>query len=123
MRNRSSTNRKLAVKEVEKVLGKKLPLFSVVHHVDGDEANNSHTNLVICEDQRYHCLLHQRTDALKACGCASWRRCKFCGKYDAPNNLRICSYSYRDTVTHAECERRSSREWYRRSKILRNVNN
>lgn len=110
MRNRSGANRKLAIKEAEKVLGKKLPPFAVVHHVDEDEANIEHTNLVVCEDQKYHFLLHQRTDALKACGYANWRRCKFCGEYDDPNNLYI---SKQGVASHRKCQRECCREYFR----------
>jgi DNA-directed RNA polymerase sigma subunit (sigma70/sigma32) len=33
-----------------------------VHHVNGDRSDNRPANLVICEDQSYHQLLHQRAD-------------------------------------------------------------
>lgn len=73
----------------EFVLGKKLPIGAQVHHVDGNRLNNWPYNLVICQDAAYHRLLHQRTDALAACGHANWLKCKFCGQYDDPANLRI----------------------------------
>lgn len=44
--------------KVEKILGKELPLNAVIHHVDGDNTNNVNTNLVVCENQEYHLLLH-----------------------------------------------------------------
>ena len=44
----------------EKALGKFLPSGAVVHHVDGDRRNNHPSNLVICQDQAYHLLLHRR---------------------------------------------------------------
>lgn len=71
----------------EKVLGKSLPANAVVHHIDGNPANNSHDNLVVCQDRAYHCLLHIRTRALAAVGNANWRRCKFCKQHDKPENL------------------------------------
>lgn len=45
----------------EKALGKKLPSGAVVHHMNKQRADN-HTpyNLVICQDQSYHLLLHRR---------------------------------------------------------------
>lgn len=66
----------------EKAMGNPLPLKVVVHHHTPDQ-------LVVCENQAYHLLLHRRMRALKACGHASWRKCKFCKKYDNPNNLFI----------------------------------
>lgn len=70
----------------EKALGKPLPLGAVVHHCG---ARDDQTQLVICENQAYHLLLHQRMRALKACGHASWRKCFFCKQYDKPENLYI----------------------------------
>lgn len=42
-------------------LGKPLPKGACVHHVNGDPADNRPENLVICQDQDYHTLLHQNT--------------------------------------------------------------
>jgi HNH endonuclease len=77
----------------ELVLGKRLPTGAIVHHIDGNKQNNWPYNLLICPDQAYHKLIHQRTDALNACGNADWLKCKFCGRYDDQKNLRIYSTS------------------------------
>lgn len=34
---------------IEKAMGKLLPPRSVAHHVNGDESNNSNSNLVLCD--------------------------------------------------------------------------
>lgn len=70
----------------EKALGKPLPLKAVVHHIKG---NTTGKELVICQDQAYHLLLHRRARALKACGHANWLRCPFCKQYDDPENLAL----------------------------------
>ena len=75
----------------EAVLGKPLPQGVKVHHINGDKLDNRHENLVICQDQAYHMLIHQREDALNACGHADWLKCPFCKQYDAPENLKITS--------------------------------
>ena len=64
----------------EKALGKSLPLKAKVHHHTPDQ-------LVICEDQGYHMLLHQRQRAYDACGHAHWRKCRICKEYDPPDKL------------------------------------
>ena len=67
------------VVKAEIALGKELDVKHPVHHHNNE--------LVICENKIYHQLLHDNTDALRACGNTSWRRCTFCKEYDAPKNL------------------------------------
>ena len=71
---------------VEKVLGKPLPDGAQIHHVNECCTDNRHQNLVICENQKYHALLHIRTRALRTCGNANWVKCKYCKKYDDPKH-------------------------------------
>lgn len=49
----------------EKVLGKPLLKGTQIHHIDGDGLNNNNNNLVACQDQAYHSLLHKRQRRLK----------------------------------------------------------
>lgn len=58
----------------ERALGKPLPKKAVVHHSDG--SRDADGPLVICQDQKYHFLLHIRERVLRAGG--------------DPNNQRIC---------------------------------
>jgi len=48
----------------EEALGKPLPYGAVVHHVDAKPWNNRPGNLVVCPDQAYHRLLHERSKEL-----------------------------------------------------------
>lgn len=50
----------------ERALGKPLPPKAIVHHSDRDRSNNLNGNLVICQDQAYHVLLHYRMRAIGA---------------------------------------------------------
>jgi len=95
----------------EKALGKSLPLGAVIHHGNGNGTDNIGSNLVICENHAYHNLLHQRTRALKACGHASWRKCRFCQQYGDPKNLKKTGNSF----YHRDCRCAFRRERYRRT--------
>lgn len=88
----------------ESVLGKSLPPRAVVHHVDGDKQEYQ-GNMVICEDESYHQLLHQRERALRACGHASWRKCKSCGTYDSLSAMRKTGRS-NCHIDKMECRKR-----------------
>ncbi|OPY83161.1 MAG: hypothetical protein A4E71_02916 [Smithella sp. PtaU1.Bin162] len=73
----------------ENAFGKPLPIHAVIHHVDGNKANNSPSNLVICQDDNYHRFIHKRMRAYEACGHADWVKCTVCKQYDLPDNLYI----------------------------------
>ena len=92
----------------EKAYGGPLPHGVQVHHVDEDRSNNAPSNLVICS-ATFHRLLHIRTDAYKSCGCADWRKCSFCGRYDDPANLYIPAS--RGTIEHRTCGNEYRKKW------------
>ncbi|MCB5286029.1 MAG: HNH endonuclease [Candidatus Cloacimonetes bacterium] len=99
----------------EKALGKPLPQSAVVHHIDGNRANNRNDNLVICQDNAHHQLLHRRARALKECGHADWRRCYFCKTWDDPKNLYIPPGT--GAVEHRQCGRKYRSEYLRNKRI------
>ena len=84
---------------VETVLGKPMPEKAVIHHIDGKPYNNGKTNFVVCEDNNYHKLIHQRTRAYKACGHANWRKCRKCLQYSDPGTM----YKERTSYRHHNC--------------------
>lgn len=79
----------------ETALGKRLPLKAQVHHVDGDGKNNHPSNLVVCEDQGYHNLLHRRMRGLEAFGNPDALPCNICGEFDLPENLRVFQHKWK----------------------------
>lgn len=87
---------------VERLTGIKLPVGSVVHHVDENPANNVAGNFVVCPNEAYHKLLHLRGRALAASGNASHRQCVYCRKWDAPDNLYIRGNVVRHRSCHSE---------------------
>lgn len=62
---------------VESAMGHRLPPSAVVHHVDGNRANNATGNLVACQNHAYHMLLHARARIVRAGG--------------DPNTQKLCS--------------------------------
>lgn len=92
----------------ERVIGKPLPPSAAIHHVDGNPSNNEKSNLVVCEDNKYHKLLHKRQRALDACGIASWLKCRFCKEYDDPENMYV--YKKTGSGCHRECHNKYERD-------------
>lgn len=90
----------------EKVLDKFLPDNAIVHHQDKNKSNNLNSNLVICENQEYHLLLHKRLNAYNSCGCVDWLKCKYCKQYDDPINLFVSGNQH----YHRECKNKNFRE-------------
>jgi hypothetical protein len=58
-------------------LGYPVPARHPVHHFDENKSNNERSNLVICQDNRYHMLLHARKRILDAGGDPD--KVKICG--------------------------------------------
>lgn len=83
----------------------------MIHHVNQKRSCNENGNLVVCQDNAYHKLLHQRTRALLACGHADWRKCNVCKQYDASENMYVSG----DVAHHRYCKM----IYYRRLKLRR----
>ncbi len=99
---------------IEKILGKQIHQDVVIHHTDGNPSNNSNINLVACENQAYHMLLHRRQRAFDACGNAGWRKCVYCKKYDDVQNIvSVKNGNYH----HVECRNKYRKE--RRLKLAK----
>lgn len=99
---------------VEKVIGKKLPENAVIHHADENRLNNENSNLVVCQDNKYHRLIHQRLNSLNACGNANWRKCPYCQQYDDIKNMNAQKCG---RFIHNACSAKSRRESRKQRKI------
>lgn len=101
---------------IEKAMGKYFPKKAQGHHIDKNPSNNANNNLIACEDDAYHKLLHRRERALRECGHASWRRCNYCKQWDAPENLVIRPHPQAGTH-HLMCSRKYATDRYWESKF------
>jgi hypothetical protein len=80
----------------ETALGHRLPKGTEVHHVDGNSTNNERTNLVICQDRKYHHLLHARARIVANGGDPNTQR--FCGDCRSPKAFSEFSPSKSDSA-------------------------
>jgi hypothetical protein len=96
----------------QQAIGRPLRDQERVHHFNKDKADNRSANLVICEDERYHKLLHQRQESMDATGDPSMRKCRFCEEWDCPDNLYIPPSGW------SPCHRTCYNSWQRERRAL-----
>lgn len=82
----------------EKALGRAIPPCAQVHHWDEVRSNNAPSNLVICENQAYHRLLHSRRRAYEACGNPNAKKCYICKMYDMATVTSKAGYYHRECI-------------------------
>ena len=82
----------------------KLPKGLIIHHVDEDPTNNSNANLVVCQDQSYHILLHFRADRLRGGNTRKrfvYQYCYLCGKFE--HKSRLIQFENKAFYCHQNC--------------------
>ena len=93
----------------ERALGRVIPDGVEIHHVNEDKGDNRGCNLVICENRRYHGLLHKRMEAYRATGNPNSLKCAHCGVWGLPPEIQTrVRYNF-----HPECKRQSRRKYGR----------
>jgi hypothetical protein len=96
----------------ERALGRPIPKGIEIHHVDGVKHHNEPSNLVICPDNAYHHLLHQRLRALQECGDPSALRCRVCHGYERQSEIVTFFHRGRQRTMayHRDCHAAKQRE-------------
>lgn len=99
---------------IEKAINKIVPITAVIHHHDSNKGNDENTNLVVCENDGYHKLLHQRKRAHDVCGQPHWRKCTLCKQYDKPENLYIYQGNPKGgSIYHRKCKSEKQKRAYK----------
>lgn len=85
---RARTSKNSHVREdvlvVEAAAGIYLPSKTEIFHVNGDKSDSRNSNLVVCQDRKYHYLIKKRQRAYLATGNAHALQCKRCGRWGLP---------------------------------------
>jgi hypothetical protein len=85
------------------VMGGPLPTGTVVHHLNENRSDNRPGNLVICQDDTYHKLLHRRMRAYVATGDVHSVKCRRCKQYGREEEADM--RTYRDgSSCHRACQ-------------------
>ena len=98
----------------EQALGNLLPRGAIVHHVNGCPSDNRNTNLVICDNQAYHMLLHRRMRAQKATGNALSVPCGYCHLWGLVGQGGMKTKPDGVTAYHQSCSTAYLRQWKER---------
>jgi len=99
----------------ERALGEFLKDDEVVHHLNEDTLDNRQENLMVCESEAVHQIIHRRARAFYACGNPDWLRCILCKKHDDPEKMYVRIYRDgrccwgRHRKCHAESEKQRSK--------------
>lgn len=104
---------------VEAGIGMKLPATASIHHVNGNIHDNSLGNLVVCNDEAHHQLIHYRQRALSESGNANNLRCRYCKRWDSPENIVEVARGRRAGAHrhHRECHAAWHREYRKRLRL------
>lgn len=102
---------------VEYILGKPIPKGAVIHHINGNRDDNRPRNLVLCQNQAYHMLIHLRMRSMESTGSPNFRTCKYCKKWEKLVNLSTAHNA--KMYWHSDCHNEAQKEVYldRREKV------
>lgn len=94
----------------ERALGKLLPRTAEVHHVNSNRFDNHNANLVICENHKYHSLLHARARVLRAGGNPNVHR--ICGRCKQLHDRAVLHGNNRNTFICRPCHAVRMRQYH-----------
>lgn len=94
--------------EFEERTGIKLPPRAAIHHF-------TKVQLVACQDQSYHMLLHRRTEAYRATGNPNLRKCGRCGEWKTPDSFYYTKEGYKKDICKS-CNTIMMKEWRNKNK-------
>lgn len=100
----------------EQMLGRPLLKDEEIHHMGRRDDN---TRIKVCKNSAEHKRLHVRLRAVRAGALPSWRKCKYCKKYDKPENL----YTNGSSAHHSACQNEHRREHRKKNNNLKKENN
>ena len=116
------SSKRIHVLVAERALGHPLPTGAHVHHVNGNKHDNVPKNLVMCQDAKYHALLHVRAGVFKKGGNPNTQR--WCGYCVSLKKTTEFSWNRgRDTFASAcracvrERTRPGKRQWKRQQRV------
>ncbi len=101
----------------ENALGHQLPQRAEIHHWDDNKQNNASSNLVICQNHRYHRLLHARKRRFEQTGSLQLKKCSVCGIIKSLDDFHVDRTSWDEKNCRCKsCDSIKGMQWRKKHK-------